>query len=131
MCRCRTRTGLRRSPPGLHTQTRLSSLLILNLDSSLRTTWFYSPEVQFPREHHHFKRRRRWMGVKGSTRIGHHDPKCPSARHLRMVREDIWTLSEGATCAWIAVEAVRVHFLRCGVLFDNWSVEGVLTLFFV
>ncbi|GFW45845.1 uncharacterized protein TNCV_4495651 [Trichonephila clavipes] len=27
--------------------------------------------------------------------------------------------------------AVRVHFLRCGGLLDDWSVEGVLSLVFV
>ncbi|GFU88420.1 uncharacterized protein TNCV_3353601 [Trichonephila clavipes] len=27
--------------------------------------------------------------------------------------------------------AVRVHFLRCGGLFDDWCVEGVLSLVFV
>ncbi|PRD29106.1 UNVERIFIED_CONTAM: hypothetical protein NCL1_30387 [Trichonephila clavipes] len=27
--------------------------------------------------------------------------------------------------------AVRVHFLRCGDLLDDWSVEGVLKLVFV
>ncbi|GFY18437.1 uncharacterized protein TNCV_2396651 [Trichonephila clavipes] len=30
------------------------------------------------------KRMRRWVGVKGSTRNGRHNPKCPSSRHLRM-----------------------------------------------
>ncbi|GFV25922.1 uncharacterized protein TNCV_2920331 [Trichonephila clavipes] len=53
------------------------------------------------------KRRRRWVGVKGSTRNGRRDPKCPSARRLRMVREDTGAPSEGATGAWMAAnEAV-------------------------
>ncbi|GFT89838.1 uncharacterized protein TNCV_1665801 [Trichonephila clavipes] len=39
-----------------------------------------------------------------STRNGCPDPKCPSARHLRMVREDPWVPGEGATCAWIAAD---------------------------
>ncbi|GFX32838.1 uncharacterized protein TNCV_889741 [Trichonephila clavipes] len=35
------------------------------------------------------------------------DPKCPSARRIRMVREDTGARSEGATCAWmVADEAV-------------------------
>ncbi|GFU08937.1 uncharacterized protein TNCV_1318151 [Trichonephila clavipes] len=88
VCRCKIKAGLRRSPWGHHTRTRLSSLLRLKLDSSLKTTWFHSAAVQFPRARHHSKRRRRWVGVKGSTRNGRHDPKCPSDRHLRMVRED-------------------------------------------
>ncbi|GFW75646.1 uncharacterized protein TNCV_4428291 [Trichonephila clavipes] len=41
--------------------------------------------------------------------------------------------SEGATCAWMAAdEAVGcTHFLRCGGLLDDWSVEGALSLVFV
>ncbi|GFT77999.1 uncharacterized protein TNCV_2820231 [Trichonephila clavipes] len=59
VCRSKTKAGLRRSPHGLHTRTRLSLLLRLNLDSSLKTTWFHSAAVQFPRALHHSKRRRR------------------------------------------------------------------------
>ncbi|GFW18052.1 uncharacterized protein TNCV_2281561 [Trichonephila clavipes] len=99
VCRCKAKAGLRRSPRGLHTRTRLSSLLRLNLDSSLKTIWFHSAAVQFPRARHQSKRRRRWVGVKGSTHNGPLDPKCPSARHLRMVREDTGAPNEGATCA--------------------------------
>ncbi|GFX52784.1 uncharacterized protein TNCV_3719741 [Trichonephila clavipes] len=67
----------------------LSSLLRLNLDSSLKTTWFHSAAVQFPRARNHSKRRRQWEGnIKGNTLNGRRDPKCPSARCLRMVRED-------------------------------------------
>ncbi|GFT83292.1 hypothetical protein TNCV_3003701 [Trichonephila clavipes] len=51
-------------------------------------TWFRSASVQFPLARHHSKRRRRWVGVKGSTRNGRHDPKCPSARRLRMGRRE-------------------------------------------
>ncbi|GFY08424.1 uncharacterized protein TNCV_1358291 [Trichonephila clavipes] len=106
-CRCKAKVGLRRSPRGLHTRTRLSSLLRLNLDSSLKTTWFHSAAVQFPRARHHSKWKRRWVGIKGSTRNGHHDSKCPSAMRLHMVREDTRAPSEDATCAWmVADEAV-------------------------
>ncbi|GFT53812.1 c2H2-type domain-containing protein [Trichonephila clavipes] len=38
VCRCKAKAGLRRSPRGLNTRTRLSSLQRLNLDSSLKTT---------------------------------------------------------------------------------------------
>ncbi|GFV14963.1 hypothetical protein TNCV_4012111 [Trichonephila clavipes] len=48
----------------------------------------FTSDVQFPRVWHHSKRRCRWMGVKGSTRNESRDPKCPSARRLRRVRED-------------------------------------------
>ncbi|GFV54855.1 hypothetical protein TNCV_3683801 [Trichonephila clavipes] len=37
------------------------------------------------------RRRRRWVGVKDSTRNGRHDPKCPSGRRLRMIQEDTGT----------------------------------------
>ncbi|GFU76319.1 uncharacterized protein TNCV_285191 [Trichonephila clavipes] len=68
VCRCKAKAGLRRSPRGLHTRTRLSSPLRLNLDSSLKKTWFHSAAVQFPRAWHHSKRRHRWVDVKSSTR---------------------------------------------------------------
>ncbi|GFX95669.1 uncharacterized protein TNCV_4885951 [Trichonephila clavipes] len=107
VCHCKAKAGLRRSPRGLHTRTRLSSLLSLNLDSSLKMTWFHSPAVQFPRARHHSKSRRRWVGVKDSTHNVHRDHKCPSARRLRIVREGTGAPNEGATCAWMAVgEAV-------------------------
>ncbi|GFW19490.1 uncharacterized protein TNCV_1603841 [Trichonephila clavipes] len=104
VCCCKAKAGLRRSPPGLYTRTRLSTLLILNLDSSLKTSWFHSTAVLFPRVGLHSKRRRRWVGVKGSTRNGHRDPKCPSVRCLRMVREDTGAPNKGATCAWMAAD---------------------------
>ncbi|GFV12612.1 uncharacterized protein TNCV_4425651 [Trichonephila clavipes] len=104
VCRCKVKAGLRHSIWGLRTRTRLSSLLILNLDSWLKPTWFHSAAVQFPRTRHPSKRRRRWMGVKGSTRNGHRYPKCPSARRLRMIREDTGAPKEGATSAWMAAD---------------------------
>ncbi|GFV72152.1 e3 ubiquitin-protein ligase RNF13 [Trichonephila clavipes] len=109
--RCKKKAELRRSPRGLHTRTRLPSLLRLNLDSSLKTAWFHSVAVQFPRAHNHSKRWRQWAPSYGSR--SHRGP------------------SEGATCAWMAADehlVVRVHFLRCGGLLDDWSVEGVLSL---
>ncbi|GFW19387.1 uncharacterized protein TNCV_1602811 [Trichonephila clavipes] len=104
VCRCKAKAELRRSLRGLHTRTRLSSLLRLNLDSSLKTTWFHSAANQFPRPWHHSKRRRQWVGVKGTTRNERREPKCPSARRLRMIREDTGARSEGATRAWMAAD---------------------------
>ncbi|GFV68286.1 hypothetical protein TNCV_1875681 [Trichonephila clavipes] len=53
-----------------------------------------------PRSRHHSKRRSRWVDFKGSTRNGRHDPKCPLAWLLRMVREVTGTPNEGGgTCA--------------------------------
>ncbi|GFV21524.1 uncharacterized protein TNCV_5121111 [Trichonephila clavipes] len=62
VCRCKAKPGLGRSPRGLHTRTRLSSLLRLKLDSSLKTTWFHSAAVQFSRTRDNSKRRRRMDG---------------------------------------------------------------------
>ncbi|GFW70710.1 uncharacterized protein TNCV_2922651 [Trichonephila clavipes] len=104
VCLCKAKTGLRRSTRGLHTRTRLTSLLRLNLNSSLKTTWFHAAAVQFPRGRHHSKRRRRWVGIKGSTRDGHSDPKCPSVRRHCMDREDTRTPSEGASYASMAAD---------------------------
>ncbi|PRD27942.1 UNVERIFIED_CONTAM: hypothetical protein NCL1_33927 [Trichonephila clavipes] len=63
-------------------------------------TWFHSAAVQFPRVWQHSKRRR-CVGVMGSTRNGRRDPECLSARRLRMIREDTGGPNEGATCAWM------------------------------
>ncbi|GFX63970.1 uncharacterized protein TNCV_41461 [Trichonephila clavipes] len=43
-------------------------------------------------------------GIKGSTRNGRRDPKCPSSRLHRMVREDTGAPIEGATYAWMAAD---------------------------
>ncbi|GFX99888.1 uncharacterized protein TNCV_259251 [Trichonephila clavipes] len=134
MCRCKAKAGLRGSPLGLHTRTRLSSLLRLNLDSSLKATLFHFAAVHFPRARHHSKRRCRLVGVYGSTRNGHRDPKRPSARRLRMFREDTEVPNEGATCAWMAAEEAvgcTRAFLTMWGLLDDWSVEGILSQVFV
>ncbi|GFS62986.1 uncharacterized protein TNCV_2054541 [Trichonephila clavipes] len=133
MCHCKAKAGFRRSPQGFHTQTRLSSLARLNLDSSLKTIWFHSAAVQFPCVQHHSKQMRRWVIINGSTHNGCRDPKCPSARHLRMVREDTGTLVKMLPVpGWWSMKQLvaRMHFLRYGVL-DSWSVEGILSLVFM
>ncbi|GFX23687.1 uncharacterized protein TNCV_3596291 [Trichonephila clavipes] len=90
------------------------------MGSSLKTTRFHSVAVQFPRVRYHSKRRRLWVGVKGgSTRNGHHDIKCPSARRLRMVRKDTGTPSSGAICAWMA--AAEAVGCTCVFLTMWWS----------
>ncbi|GFX01711.1 uncharacterized protein TNCV_4279911 [Trichonephila clavipes] len=104
LCHCKAKTRLRGSAWALHTRTRLPSLLTLNLDSSLSTTWFRSTAVQIPRARHNSKRRRRRVGIKVSTGNGHFDRKCSSVRRLRMVREDTGPSIKGATCAWMAAE---------------------------
>ncbi|GFU56413.1 uncharacterized protein TNCV_2609351 [Trichonephila clavipes] len=113
---CKTKARLRRSPMGLHTRTRLSTLLRLNLDSSLKTAWLYSAAVQFLRVCRHSKRSCRWLG---STRNGHRDPKCPSSRHLRMVGKDTGVPYEGAICAWLLADEAVVCTHSC--LTMSWS----------
>ncbi|GFT76827.1 uncharacterized protein TNCV_1419541 [Trichonephila clavipes] len=63
-----------------------------------------SPQVLLPRAWQHFKRRRRWVDVKGSTRKGRSGPKCSSARRLRMIQENTGTPNEGATCSWMVAD---------------------------
>ncbi|GFS98854.1 uncharacterized protein TNCV_3528401 [Trichonephila clavipes] len=146
VCRCKAKAGLMRSPRALQYtanrvrplrgRTRLSSLLRLSLDShthtSLKTTWYLSAASQFPHAQHHSKWRHRWVGVKGSTLIGCLDSKFSSSRCLRMVRKDTGPLVKMLpVLGWRSMLAVRVHFLRCGGLLDDWSIEGVLSLVFV
>ncbi|GFU26390.1 uncharacterized protein TNCV_2507081 [Trichonephila clavipes] len=91
--------------------------------ASLKIIWFHSIAVQFPRARHPYKRRRRWVGVKGSTRDGCRDPKCPSARSLRMVRVNKGPPSKGATYAWIVSDEV-VHCMRA--FLTIWRSSGRL-----
>ncbi|GFX18016.1 e3 ubiquitin-protein ligase RNF13 [Trichonephila clavipes] len=131
---CKAKVGLRRSPRDLHTRTRLSTLLRLNLDSSLKTTWFHSAAVQFPRTRYHSKWRRRWVGGKDSTRNGRRDPKCATAgAFIRFEKTQGPLVNVLPVSGWQPMKqlAVCMHFLRCGGLLDNWSVEGVLSLVFV
>ncbi|GFS79951.1 uncharacterized protein TNCV_750931 [Trichonephila clavipes] len=136
VCRCKAKAGLTRSPRGIYTRTRLSSLLRLNLDSSLKTTWFHSTAVQFSRAWPHSKRRRRWVGVKGSTRNRCCDPKCLSARHLCLVREDSETPSEGATYVWMAADEtaffsnVRLEKLNTVVKKDTSAIGNYILVDF-
>ncbi|GFS99246.1 uncharacterized protein TNCV_1600811 [Trichonephila clavipes] len=106
LCPCNANAVLRRSPRGLHTRTRLSSLLRSNLDSSLKRTWFHSAAVRFTHARHHSKRSLRWLVIprQGSTRNGLRNPKYPSTRRLRMVREDTGAPNEGALRAWKAAD---------------------------
>ncbi|GFX29851.1 hypothetical protein TNCV_4749801 [Trichonephila clavipes] len=88
-----------------------------------------------PPARYYSKRRRRLVVVKSSTRNGPRDPKCPSARRFRMVREDTGAPNDGTTYAWMAADepfgCTMKHLVRCGGLLDDWSVEGVLNLVFV
>ncbi|GFT34061.1 hypothetical protein TNCV_4385041 [Trichonephila clavipes] len=64
-------------------------------------------------------------GVKGSTRNGRRDPKCPSSRRLCMVQKDTGALVKVLpVTGWRPMKqlAERVHFVRCHGLLDDWSV---------
>ncbi|GFV38823.1 uncharacterized protein TNCV_1004651 [Trichonephila clavipes] len=102
VCRLKMKAGLRHSQRDLHSRTRLSSLLKLSLDSSLKTTGFHSIAVQSRSVRHHSKQLRQLVGVIGSERKGRLDTRCPSDRCLAIVREDTEAPSEGAACVWRA-----------------------------
>ncbi|GFV73404.1 uncharacterized protein TNCV_3389201 [Trichonephila clavipes] len=105
VCHCKAKAGLRRSPRGLHTRTRLSSLLRLSLDSSQKTTWFSIPlQSSFL--------------VRCTTPNGGVDGWASRAAHVMgavipnvlQPSAFVWfektqgAPSEGATCAWIAAD---------------------------
>ncbi|GFY22076.1 transposable element Tcb2 transposase [Trichonephila clavipes] len=60
------------------------------------------------------------MSAKGSTSYGCCDPKCPSARRLRIVREDTGAPNEGATCAWMVTNEAVGCMMEAG-----WSARRV------
>ncbi|GFW39944.1 hypothetical protein TNCV_5116271 [Trichonephila clavipes] len=70
--------------------------------------------------------------VKSSARNGRRDPKCPSAKHLRMVFEKTQgpLMKVLPVPGWRSMKqlAVRVYLLRCSGLLDDWSVKNVLSL---
>ncbi|KFM75203.1 hypothetical protein X975_05332, partial [Stegodyphus mimosarum] len=123
MCRCTAKAGLRHSPRALYTRTRLSSLPRLNLDSSLKTTWFHFAAAQFPRARHHSKRRRRWVGIKDSTRYGCRDTNCSSAGCLRMVREDTGAPSEDPLLMEFPLLKKPLHFHGPNEKPPEWLVQ--------
>ncbi|GFV37753.1 e3 ubiquitin-protein ligase RNF13 [Trichonephila clavipes] len=131
VCRSKAKAGLRCSLQDLHTRTRLSSLLGLNLDSSLKTTWFHSTAQST-------------FLVRGTTPNGGVDGWASSAAHvtgtaipnvLQPGAFEWFEKTQGPLVKVLHVPgrrpmehlAVRVYFLRCGSLLDDWSVEGVLT----
>ncbi|GFW66607.1 e3 ubiquitin-protein ligase RNF13 [Trichonephila clavipes] len=133
LCRCKAKAGLRRSPRDLHTQTRLSSLLRLNLDSSLKTIVSILLQSSFL--------------VRGTTPNGGVDGWASRAAHVmgaaipnvRQPGAFVWfektqwpLMKVLPVYGWGPMKqlAVRVHFLRCGGLLDDWSVEGILSLVF-
>ncbi|GFX91564.1 e3 ubiquitin-protein ligase RNF13 [Trichonephila clavipes] len=134
MCCCKAKAELMRSPRGLHTRTRLSSLLRLNLDSTLKTTWFLSPAVQFLHAMHHSKQ----SVDEWASRVAHvMGTVIPNV--LQLGAFVLFEKTQGPlvkvlpVTGWRSTKqlAVRVHFLRCGGLLNDWSVEGVLSLVFV
>ncbi|GFW53463.1 e3 ubiquitin-protein ligase RNF13 [Trichonephila clavipes] len=130
LCRCKAKVELRRSTRGLHTRTRLSSLLRLNLDSSLKTTWFHSAAVQFPRERHHSKQEASMAAHVMDTVIS--NVLQPGA-FVWFKKTQVTLVKVLPVPGWRPMKqlAVRAHFLRCDGLLDDWSVEGVLSLVIV
>ncbi|GFW73049.1 uncharacterized protein TNCV_831681 [Trichonephila clavipes] len=114
VCRCKAKAELRRSPRDFQIRKRLSSLLKLNLDSSLKT-WFHSVAVQSRRARHYSKRRILRVGVIGSILKGPCDTTCPSARRLATVREDTGARSKGASCVWTATNDAVVSMCVCRI----------------
>ncbi|GFX38417.1 uncharacterized protein TNCV_2343921 [Trichonephila clavipes] len=53
-------------------------------------------------------------GVIDSTRNGHHDTRCPSARHFAMVRENTGVRSESSTGVWTVGNKVFGCTHACG-----------------
>ncbi|GFV53576.1 hypothetical protein TNCV_1177721 [Trichonephila clavipes] len=91
-------------------------------------------EIQFSSAQHHSKRRSRWVGGKDIIRNGRRDPKCPSARRLRMVRENTGSLLKVLPVPgrWPMKQlAVLVRFALSSDLLDDWSVKGILSMVFV
>ncbi|GFX24895.1 e3 ubiquitin-protein ligase RNF13 [Trichonephila clavipes] len=134
VCRCKAGAGLGRSPRDLHTRTRLQSLLRLNLDSSLKRHASIPLQSCFL--------------VRGITPNGGVDRWASRAEHVMgavipnvlQPGAFVWfEKTQGPLVKALPVPggrpmkqlAVRVHFLRCGGLLDDWSVEGVLSLVFV
>ncbi|GFU87120.1 uncharacterized protein TNCV_430241 [Trichonephila clavipes] len=95
-------------------------------------TWFHSTAVQFPRARNHSKRRRRWVGVKGSTR--NRRPNVLQPGTFVWFEKTQWSLMKVLPVpGWWPMKqlAVRVYFLRYGSLLNNWSSESALILVFV
>ncbi|GFU92035.1 uncharacterized protein TNCV_1665201 [Trichonephila clavipes] len=101
---CKAKTGLSRSSRGSpHTNTIVITTEIRSgfIAKDVLVSFHRSPlsscaaplqtEASMGRRH-------------GQARNGRCDPKCPSARRLRMVREDTGAPNEGATCTWMAAD---------------------------
>ncbi|GFU45002.1 uncharacterized protein TNCV_4235111 [Trichonephila clavipes] len=100
VCRCKN-AGLRHSPRVLHANT---IVITAEIESGFVAIDDLVPLHCSPVSSCHSKRMRRRVGIKGSTHNGSRDPNCPSAKRLRMVREDTGASSEDATCARIAAD---------------------------
>ncbi|GFT49078.1 e3 ubiquitin-protein ligase RNF13 [Trichonephila clavipes] len=135
VCPCKANSGLRHSPSGLPTRTRLPSLLRLNLDSSLKTTWFHSAAQSS-------------FLVSSTTPNGGVEKGASRAAHVmgtvipNVLQPDafVWFQKRQGPLVkvlplpgWRPMKqlALRVNFVRCCGPLDDWSVAGVLSLVFV
>ncbi|GFX20388.1 hypothetical protein TNCV_3487461 [Trichonephila clavipes] len=67
-------------------------------------------------------------GVKGKTRNGHRDPKCPSARRIRMVREDTGAPNKNATCVpgWRLMKHPIGGLIGCWLGISVWAFDDII-----
>ncbi|GFW77219.1 uncharacterized protein TNCV_2726491 [Trichonephila clavipes] len=93
----------------------MSSVLRLNLDSSLKTTWFLSTAVHFPRVRRHSKRLRQRKHTYCASRSQMSFSQAPSYGY--------GLHCEGATCAWMAVD--EAFGCTCSFL-TMWQSSGRL-----
>ncbi|GFS60806.1 hypothetical protein TNCV_2001931 [Trichonephila clavipes] len=63
------------------------------------------------------------VGVIGSTRNGHLDTRCPSARRLAVVQEYIRARREGAACVWTADNEAVGSTHACRMTFQSSQVS--------
>ncbi|GFT61905.1 hypothetical protein TNCV_4497161 [Trichonephila clavipes] len=85
VCRCKAKAGLRHSPRGHHTRTRLSSLLRLNLDSFAKDDLFRSIQLQSS------------FLMRGTTPNGGVDGWASRAAHVMVPRSQM-TFSQVPSC---------------------------------
>ncbi|GFX65436.1 hypothetical protein TNCV_399871 [Trichonephila clavipes] len=90
--RCKMKARLRRSPRGLHIQKRFKTVRKLNLDLSLKSTWFHFNHLVNDITHDTSPN----GGVGGWISLAARVMTAVTARRLAMVREDTGARSEGA-----------------------------------
>ncbi|GFX00275.1 e3 ubiquitin-protein ligase RNF13 [Trichonephila clavipes] len=99
-----------------------------------KAIWFRFAIVQVPRACHHSKRKHRWVGVKGSTRNEATIPNVPQPGTFVWFEKIQGPLEKVLPVpGWRPMKQLvaRVHFVICGGLLEDWSIEGFLCLVIV